>query len=66
LHKALEGSTTREVRIAELPSMRAAFATSAAVGVRAVLGVDDLRFPYGDSALAPLREAYAALPAERP
>ncbi|MFF7125275.1 MULTISPECIES: aminotransferase class IV [unclassified Streptomyces] len=64
LRTAHAESTTRTVRIAELRSMRAAFATSAAVGVRAIHGVDDTRFPDDDAVLATLREAYAALPTE--
>ncbi|MEV6395457.1 aminotransferase class IV [Streptomyces sp. NPDC051907] len=65
LRSAHRGSTVRPVHIDELPAMHAAFATSAGIGVRAVQAVDGARFPTDDPVLAALREAYAALPAER-
>ncbi|MEU7028487.1 aminotransferase class IV [Streptomyces sp. NPDC046275] len=64
LKEARPGALVRPVSVAELPAMRAAFATNAAIGVRAVRAVDGLRFPADDPVLAELRAAYAALPAE--
>ncbi|MFF8732617.1 aminotransferase class IV [Streptomyces sp. NPDC015171] len=65
LRSAHGPGVARAVRSTELPSLRAAFATSAAVGVRAIQRIDDVRFPDDDPVPAALREAYAALPAER-
>ncbi|MEU8617917.1 aminotransferase class IV [Streptomyces sp. NPDC048623] len=65
LREAHPGPPARPVRTVELPALRAAFATNAAIGVRAVHAVDGHRFPADDPVLARLRAAYAALPAER-
>ncbi|KNB53965.1 aminotransferase class IV family protein [Streptomyces caatingaensis] len=53
-----------KVTTADLPSMRAAFATNAAVGVRAVAAVDDVALDPGHPVVAALQEAYAALRGE--
>lgn len=55
---------TAEVRPADLPAVRAAFATNAAIGVRAVTRIDDTEFPAAHPILDTLREEYAALPGE--
>ncbi|MFF9011648.1 aminotransferase class IV [Streptomyces sp. NPDC014870] len=65
LRSAHPGSTVRPVHVDELPSLRAAFATSSGIGVRVVEAVDGVRFAVGDPVPGALREAYAALPAER-
>ncbi|MEV6327684.1 aminotransferase class IV [Streptomyces sp. NPDC051909] len=65
LREARPGALVRPVGTAELPALRAAFATNAAIGVRAVRAVDGHRFPADDPVLAELRAAYAALPVER-
>lgn len=65
LREARPGALVRPVRTGELPALRAAFATNAAIGVRAVHAVDGHRFPADDPVLAELRAAYAALPVAR-
>ncbi|MFD5328865.1 aminotransferase class IV [Streptomyces sp. NPDC127092] len=65
LREARPGALARPVHTAELPAMRAVFATNAAIGVRAVREVDGLRFPDDDPVLTELRDAYLAVPAER-
>ncbi|WP_370410053.1 aminotransferase class IV [Streptomyces fradiae] len=65
LRQARPGALVRPVRMGELPALRAAFATNAAIGVRAVHAVDGHRFPADDPVLAELRAAYAALPEDR-
>ncbi|MFF7636440.1 aminotransferase class IV [Kitasatospora sp. NPDC008050] len=47
-----------------LPSMRAAFATNAAIGVRTVSAIDDQLFATADPVLDQLRRTYAELPGE--
>ncbi|WP_351233440.1 aminotransferase class IV family protein [Streptomyces sp. NPDC002133] len=56
---------TRPVHSGELPSLRAAFATNASIGIRTLSAVDDVTFPVDDPVLAVLREVYAAIPPER-
>ncbi|WP_374050367.1 aminotransferase class IV [Streptomyces roseicoloratus] len=65
LRAARPAALVRPVATAELPAMRAVFATNAAIGVRAVRAIDGLRFPDDDPVLAELREAYLAIPPER-
>ena len=48
----------------EWGSMRAAFATNSAVGVRAITRIDDLTFPAGSEALEALRTAYRGVAPE--
>ncbi|MFF4433743.1 aminotransferase class IV [Streptomyces sp. NPDC001513] len=48
-----------------LRSMRAAFATNTAIGVRSVASVDDVVFRTDDPVVTALREAYAGVPLER-
>ncbi|MER5889351.1 aminotransferase class IV [Streptomyces sp. NPDC001941] len=52
------------VRLGELGSMRAAFATNTAIGVRPIGAVDGIRYDTEDPVLARLREAYLAAPLE--
>ncbi|MFE1892284.1 aminotransferase class IV family protein [Streptomyces microflavus] len=56
---------TATVRLADIPSMAAAFATNTTIGVRAVSAIDDVRFPQDHPTLAALREAYVSIPGER-
>jgi branched-subunit amino acid aminotransferase/4-amino-4-deoxychorismate lyase len=56
---------TAPVRLADIPSMAAAFATNTTVGVRSVSALDDVQFPQDHPVLAELRDAYAAIPGER-
>ncbi|GAB2724697.1 aminotransferase class IV [Kitasatospora kifunensis] len=52
------------VPVADLPSMRAAFATNAAIGVRTVCAIDEVTYPTDDPVLEELRQTYARLPGE--
>ncbi|MGW2257554.1 aminotransferase class IV family protein [Streptomyces sp. NPDC001780] len=52
------------VAAADVGSSRAAFATNAAIGVRAVTAVDRTEFPAHHPAVDLLRETYAALPGD--
>lgn len=48
----------------DLPSMRAAFATNAAIGVRAIAAVDDVQLDAGHPAVKALQDAYLGLRGE--
>ncbi|MFI1013898.1 aminotransferase class IV family protein [Streptomyces sp. NPDC020965] len=52
------------VPLADVPSMRAAFATNAAVGVRAISRIDGTELPGDHPVLDSLRQAYAEVAAE--
>ncbi|MFG2342051.1 aminotransferase class IV [Streptomyces yangpuensis] len=56
---------TAPVRLADLPDMAAAFATSTTAGVRPVSALDDAQFANKHSTLTALRDAYTAIPDER-
>ncbi|MCC3773869.1 aminotransferase class IV family protein [Streptomyces sp. UNOB3_S3] len=56
---------TAPVRLADVPTMAAAFATNASIGVRTVSALDDVRFPPDHPVLTALRDAYAGIPGER-
>ncbi|WP_327281717.1 aminotransferase class IV [Streptomyces sp. NBC_00597] len=56
---------TAPVTDGRLRSLRAAFATSTGIGVRAVAAIDDIVFRTDDPVVASLREAYAAVPPDR-
>ncbi len=56
---------TAPVRLADLPTMAAAFATNVSIGVRTVSAIDDVQFPQDHPVLAELRNAYAGIPGER-
>ncbi|MFJ2597156.1 aminotransferase class IV [Streptomyces erythrochromogenes] len=59
------GHVTAPVTDGLLRSMRAAFATNTAIGVRSVASVDDVVFRTDDPVVTALREAYASVPLER-
>ncbi|MEV5505606.1 aminotransferase class IV family protein [Streptomyces orinoci] len=52
------------LQVRDLGAMRAAFATNAAIGVRAITGIDELRFAADDPVLGRLRAAYAGVRGE--
>ncbi|RZU51780.1 branched-subunit amino acid aminotransferase/4-amino-4-deoxychorismate lyase [Krasilnikovia cinnamomea] len=55
---------TTPVSVSDLPSMAAAFATNAAIGVREIARIDGVSFGAGHPIIASLRAAYASIPAE--
>jgi branched-subunit amino acid aminotransferase/4-amino-4-deoxychorismate lyase len=57
-------STTAEIDLASAVPMRAAFVTNAAVGVRPVRLIDDVRYDPDADLIRDLSEAYAAIPRE--
>ncbi|WP_406180216.1 aminotransferase class IV [Streptomyces sp. NBC_01006] len=65
LRAAGAGHVTAAVTDARLRSMRAAFATSTGLGVRALAAVDDIVFRAEDPVIGTLRESYAAVPLDR-
>lgn len=52
------------VTTTELPGMKAAFATNAAIGVRQISAVDDIEWPHAHPILDILRKEYADIPTE--
>ncbi|MCW8383959.1 aminotransferase class IV family protein [Streptomyces justiciae] len=56
---------TRPVNLAELPHMRAAFATNTSIGVRTITAVGEIGLASEDPVLEELRKAYADIPGER-
>ncbi|MGW1074879.1 aminotransferase class IV family protein [Streptomyces sp. NPDC002537] len=63
--RAAHGRTvTAPVPVGRLPRMRAAFATNASVGVRAISAIDDMSFPENEKVVGELRELYARIPGE--
>lgn len=64
LRAADAGSVTAPVAVGDLPRMRAAFATNASVGVRAIRAIDEVTFPGDDETAGRLRELYARVPFE--
>ncbi|NVK82265.1 aminotransferase class IV [Streptomyces morookaense] len=64
LRAAEAGSVTAPVPVGDLPRMRAAFATNASVGVRAIRAIDGLTFPDEDEAVVRLGELYGRVPCE--
>jgi branched-subunit amino acid aminotransferase/4-amino-4-deoxychorismate lyase len=56
-------SSTEPVTEADLPSMRAAFATNTSIGVRPISGIGDLALSGDDPVLEDLCRAYAAIEA---
>ncbi|MFD3330143.1 aminotransferase class IV family protein [Streptomyces sp. NPDC058701] len=65
LQQAHEQTTTAPVTLADLPRMRAAFATNTSIGVRSISKIDAVEFDSDDPVLDTLRKAYAGLPDER-
>jgi branched-subunit amino acid aminotransferase/4-amino-4-deoxychorismate lyase len=65
LDKAHNGPiATGPVTVADLPSMEAAFATNAAIGVRAIQAIDDHTWPTDHPILDTLRSEYADTPTD--
>lgn len=66
LLKGLPGPRWREheVDAAAAATMRAAFITNAAVGVRAVAAIDDVRYQVDDALITALADAYHAIPGD--
>jgi branched-subunit amino acid aminotransferase/4-amino-4-deoxychorismate lyase len=64
--RLLQGSPHKvtPVPLGELASMRVAFATNSAVGVRPITRIDDLTFPAEDNVLEALRTAYRGVEPE--
>jgi len=56
--------SSRPVSRAELPDIRAAFATSAGVGVRAIAEIDAVRLPGDPQLLEEIQAGYAQLPGD--
>ncbi|MFE3178169.1 aminotransferase class IV family protein [Amycolatopsis sp. NPDC059090] len=66
LHRASdEAVTTEPLTLSDLSGMEGAFATNAAVGIRAVTSVDGIAWPVEHKLLADLRALYLDIPAER-
>ncbi|MEW1653901.1 aminotransferase class IV family protein [Streptomyces sp. NPDC093707] len=61
LLKGAHGHETRPVRLTELPRMRAAFATNAAIGVRAIKAIDGIELPESHAIVDTLRKEYAEI-----
>ncbi|MDH6123935.1 aminotransferase class IV [Kitasatospora sp. GP82] len=61
LLRGLYPGRTERVTVAEAAGFEAAFATNAAIGVRAVGGLDSLAFPPGHPVIEELRSRYVAL-----
>ncbi|GAA2238940.1 aminotransferase class IV family protein [Streptomyces amakusaensis] len=61
LLKAVHGHDTRPVRLGEVSAMRAAFATNAAIGVRAISGVDGVELPGAHAIIDTLRKEYTEI-----
>ncbi|MFJ9849380.1 aminotransferase class IV [Streptomyces sp. NPDC101150] len=59
------GHLVAPVAVGQLPSMRAAFATNTAIGVRAIGAVDEVRLDAAHPVLVTLRERYEAVRGER-
>jgi branched-subunit amino acid aminotransferase/4-amino-4-deoxychorismate lyase len=56
---------TTALMLSQLPDMQAAFATNAAVGVRAIHGIDEFAWDGEHHILKELRSEYLDIPAER-
>jgi branched-subunit amino acid aminotransferase/4-amino-4-deoxychorismate lyase len=59
-----EHIATMPVTLADLPDMRAVFATNAAIGIRPVSAIDGMQWPNEDPVLGTLRKQYADIPPE--
>ncbi len=64
LRQTRERTVTAPVDLAALPGMRAAFATNAAVGVRAIAAVDDRELANDHPIVETLRREYLDIPGE--
>ena len=58
------GVKTEQLRLSDLDSVDGAFATNAAIGVRAIRVIDDHELPVDSRSLVQVREAYLSTPAE--
>ncbi|MER6316464.1 aminotransferase class IV [Streptomyces sp. NPDC001581] len=65
LQGAHEQTEIRPVPLADVPQMRAAFATNTSIGVRGIVAIDDVEFPSHDPVLDVPRKVYSNLPDER-
>lgn len=65
LHECHPGMETAPVPLAEVPSMRAAFATNTSIGVRPIHRIDDVEFAVDHDVLDQLQKEYLAVPGER-
>jgi branched-subunit amino acid aminotransferase/4-amino-4-deoxychorismate lyase len=65
LRQAHSATTSRTVRLGDLPSLQAAFATNTTVGVRPVSAIDGIQFPVDHPILETLRKEYEGVPPER-
>ncbi|GGZ14891.1 hypothetical protein GCM10010387_03920 [Streptomyces inusitatus] len=61
LLRGVHDHDTRPVRLGELSAMRAAFATNAAIGVRAISGVDGVELPGSHAIIDALRKEYTEI-----
>ncbi|ARF73982.1 aminotransferase class IV family protein [Streptomyces sp. NPDC012600] len=61
LLKGAHGHETRSVRLDDLTNMRAAFATNAAIGVRAVSAIDGIKLPESHAIIDTLRKEYTEI-----
>ncbi|MFE1411369.1 aminotransferase class IV family protein [Streptomyces sp. NPDC058746] len=52
------------IKLADLPNMQAAFATNAAIGVRAISGIDGIRLPESHAIIDSLRKLYMEIPGD--
>lgn len=65
LRTAVSGQVSRTVAAGEIAQMRAAFATNAGFGVRAIAAIDDHEFDVEDLVIAELQKGYIAIPGDR-
>lgn len=61
LLKSAHEFQARRIRLADLADMRAAFATNAAIGVRAIRGIDGIELPESHAIVDSLRKVYLAI-----
>jgi branched-subunit amino acid aminotransferase/4-amino-4-deoxychorismate lyase len=64
LLKQAHEHVAKQVRLPEVSSMQAAFATNAAIGVRAITGIDEISLPKTHTIIDTLREEYMEVPGE--
>jgi branched-subunit amino acid aminotransferase/4-amino-4-deoxychorismate lyase len=65
LKQVHERTVTIPVNMRDVPHMRAAFATNAAIGVRPIVAINDLRLPDDHAIFHTLQKEYEEIPAER-
>jgi branched-subunit amino acid aminotransferase/4-amino-4-deoxychorismate lyase len=65
ISQARDGHTTTvPITLGQLADVDAVFATNAAVGIRTISAIDDIRWPDEQPILGFLRKEYTSLPAE--